>query len=176
MISALASRIFHSVTLVSRCSALRVVKENKYKNFSHVPLRLATDYAAADAHQTLKFIMCSARCLNLKKISRCNFMILKCHCCKFFLTWRYRAFCLIKRRLKDLDMKRYTPLAEIEDEIIEMVGEKYANINLNAPRQIEELLFEHLKLPRKKRAQKARVIQLTKKCLRLFQTYILSLH
>ena len=33
-----------------------VVSKNKYKDFSHVPLELATQYAAADAHQTLKLV------------------------------------------------------------------------------------------------------------------------
>ncbi len=31
-----------------------VVKDNKYKDFSYVPLDLATRYAAADAHQTFR--------------------------------------------------------------------------------------------------------------------------
>ena len=33
-----------------------MVKKNKYKDFSYVPLALATEYAAADAHQTMKFV------------------------------------------------------------------------------------------------------------------------
>jgi len=131
-----------------------VVKDNKYKNFSHVPLELATNYSAADAHQTLKLYHVMQAALEKEKDIAMQFYDLEMPMLHILFEMEVKGILLDQATLKDLDVKVARRLVEIEDEIIEQVGEKYANINLNAPRQIEELLFEHLKLPTQKKSAK----------------------
>ena len=56
--------------------------------------------------------------------------------------------------LKDLSVKIDADIALLSAQIIALAGEKYQNINLNSPKQIEELLFTHLQLPPKKKSAK----------------------
>jgi DNA polymerase-1 len=49
--------------------------------------------------------------------------------------------------LKKLGVVVQKQLVEIEDAILEKIGDKYAGINLNSPKQVGQLLFEDLKLP-----------------------------
>src|SRR5262249_10626616 len=46
-----------------------VVKDNKYKNFSYVPIDLATQYAAADAHQTFRLKTILKKALEAEKLT-----------------------------------------------------------------------------------------------------------
>jgi DNA polymerase-1 len=131
-----------------------VVKANKYKDFSYVPLQLATDYAAADAHQTLKLYHVLSKALQAEKNVAQQFVDIEMPLLQVLFQMEVYGILLDQAALKELDVRVTRRLAEIEDEIIEQVGEKYANINLNAPRQIEELLFEHLKLPTQKKSAK----------------------
>jgi DNA polymerase-1 len=131
-----------------------VVKDNKYKDFSQVPLDLATDYSAADAHQTLKLYHVFAAAFEKEKDLALQFHEIEMPMLHVLFEMEVQGIILDQAALKELDLKVSRRLAEIEDEIIEQVGEKYAGINLNAPRQIEELLFEHLKLPTQKKSAK----------------------
>lgn len=135
-------------------SFAEVVKENKYKDFSQVPLDLATNYAAADAHQTLKLYHIFSAALAKEKNLAMQFNDIEMPLLQVLFEMETTGILLDTVALKKLDVKVTRKLAEIEDEIIETAGEKYAGINLNAPRQIEELLFEHLKLPRQKKSAK----------------------
>lgn len=131
-----------------------VVKDNKYRDFSQVPLDLATDYSAADAHQTLKLYHVLAATFEKEKDLATQFYDLEMPLLHVLFAMEVQGILLDETILKELNTRVSRRLVEIEDEIIEHVGEKYADINLNSPRQIEELLFEHLKLPTQKKSAK----------------------
>jgi DNA polymerase I len=131
-----------------------VVKANKYKDFSQVPLRLATDYAAADAHQTLKLYHVLSKLLESEKDVSQQFYNLEMPMLQALFEMETKGIILDPAVLKELDVKVSHRLIEIEDEIIQAAGEEHAGINLNSPRQIEALLFEHLKLPTQKKSAK----------------------
>jgi DNA polymerase-1 len=131
-----------------------VVKANKYKDFSQVPLRLATDYAAADAHQTLKLYHVLGKGLEAEKDVSQQFYELEMPMLHVLFAMETKGIILDSAVLKELDVRVSRRLIEIEDEIIQLAGEEHAGINLNSPRQIETLLFEHLKLPTQKKSAK----------------------
>jgi DNA polymerase I len=131
-----------------------VVKDNKYKDFSQVPLRLATDYAAADAHQTLKLYNVMSPMLESERDLTMQFHELEMPLLQVLVEMEKKGIILDAEVLKELDVRVSRRLIEIEDEIIQAVGPERAGINLNSPRQIEALLFEHLKLPTQKKSAK----------------------
>lgn len=133
-------------------SFVDVVKDNKFKDFSHVPLALATDYAAADAHQTLKLYRVLSEALTHEKDLSMQFYEIEIPLLQVLFEMECKGIMLDESVLKQLDSKVTRQLIEIEDKIIELIGEERAGINLNSPRQIEELLFEHLKLPPQKKS------------------------
>jgi len=131
-----------------------VVKDNKYKDFSQVPLRLATDYAAADAHQTLKLYHVLNSMFESEKDVAQQFTDIEMPLLQVLFEMETKGIILDEGVLKELDVRVSRRLIEIEDEIIQAAGEEHAGINLNSPRQIEKLLFEHLKLPTQKKSAK----------------------
>lgn len=135
-------------------SFAEVVKDNKYKDFSHVPLDLATDYSAADAHQTLKLYHVLSALLKKEKDLSIQFYDIEMPLLHVLFEMEREGIICDEAVLKELDKKVTRRLIQIEDEIIEQAGEKYAGINLNSPKQVEELLFTHLKLPPQKKSAK----------------------
>ena len=112
-----------------------VVKNNKYKNFSYVPLELATTYAASDAHQTLRLVPLLEKELKHEKMEN-------------------RGIYLDVKQLEELNKRVTLEIKSLEAQIILLAGEKYREINLNSPRQIEHLLFVELQLPPQKKSAK----------------------
>ncbi len=131
-----------------------VVKDNKYKNFSHVPLDLATDYSAADAHQTLKLYHVFVAAFEKETDLAMQFNDIEMPMLHVLFEMEVQGIILDEAVLKELDVRVSRRLVEIEDQIIQAAGEEHAGINLNSPRQIEALLFEHLKLPTQKKSAK----------------------
>ncbi len=131
----------------------QVVKENGYKNFSQVPLDLATAYAAADAHQTLK-LYAVLKDLLIKEGQQELFETIEQPLQEILFDMQERGIYLDKESLAALGKRVTAEMIEIEDEIIKLAGPSYAGINLNSPKQVEQLLFHELKLiPQKKSAK-----------------------
>ena len=130
-----------------------VVKANKYKNFSYVPLDLATVYAAADAHQTLKLTKVLKKELKAEKMQKL-FDEVEFPLTQILYEMEKIGIFVDASKLKRLSKKLEKELIAIEEKIISIVGIQYAGINLNSPKQVEELLFTHLKLPPQKRSAK----------------------
>ncbi len=127
-----------------------IVKKNKFKDFSHVPLELATEYAAADAHQTLKLVTVLKKELESEKLlSLYNDIELPIVSILFEME-QYGIICDTKV-LDELNTRVTRDLEKIHDEIIALIGQQFFAINLNSPQQLKELLFEHLKLPTSKK-------------------------
>ena len=54
---------------MNRCNPLKSPCEEKYPDFSFVPLVPATEYAAADAHQTMRLVPFFKKLLEEKKLA-----------------------------------------------------------------------------------------------------------
>lgn len=131
----------------------QVVKSNGYKNFSQVPLDLATEYAAADAHQTLK-LHSVLRELLVKEEQLQMFETIEQPLQEILFDMQEYGIHLDKDFLAALGKRVTAEMIELEDEIIKQAGPSHASINLNSPKQVEQLLFHELKLtPQKKSAK-----------------------
>lgn len=130
-----------------------VVKDNKYKNFAEVPLQLATQYAAADAHQTFKLAQVLIKQLEDTQMSKLYYTIE--HPLITILTFMEIAGIRVDgQELAHLGKQVAQELTQLEHLIIEKSELKQQTINLNSPRQIEMLLFDILKLPPQKKSSK----------------------
>jgi len=130
-----------------------VVKANKYENLSYVPLELATLYAAADAHQTLKLTKVLKKELKQEKMQKLYDQI-EFPLIEILYEMEKAGIFVDAAKLKKLGKKVKKSLLTIEEKIIGLVGIKYAGINLSSPKQVQELLFDHLKLPTQKKSAK----------------------
>lgn len=130
-----------------------VVKDNGYQDFSYVPLDIATSYAAADAHQTLQLYNVLYKRLEKEGLSSL-FQVIEQPLQQVLLDMEQRGIYLDKQELENLGKVVHAELIAIEDEIIAQVGPAYAGINLNSPKQVEQLLFGELKLTPQKRNAK----------------------
>lgn len=123
-----------------------VVKTNKYKDFSHVPLELATEYAAADAHQTLKLVPILQKELEIEKLDALYYDI-ELPMVSILCAMEQRGIYCDTNVLDVLNVRVVHDLEKIHAQIIDLVGQQFFAINLNSPAQLKQLLFDHLKLP-----------------------------
>lgn len=130
-----------------------VVKQNKYKDFSYVPLELATLYAAVDAHQTFKLKKVLDRQLQQEKFEAL-FQNIELPLTQILFKMEEEGIFLDAHLLKDLDIRITASIVAIEEEIRSLIGAHNWALNLNSPRQIEELLFVQLQLPTQKKSAK----------------------
>lgn len=131
-----------------------VVKQNNYKDFSYVPLELATLYAAADARQTYKLTTTLqaefAKEPTLEKL----YTTIEHPLIHVLYAMEKEGIYLDTQMLAELDKEVVKALVIIEREISHFVPEHIKNINLNSPKQIEHLLFVELQLPPQKKSAK----------------------
>ncbi|MCL4380598.1 DNA polymerase I [Candidatus Dependentiae bacterium] len=130
-----------------------VVKQQGYKNFAQVPLARATAYAATDAHQTWLLTE-----LLQHKIVEQGFapllQDLELPVAALLVTMIAHGIICDTTVLMQVNAQVSSELADIERMIHEMVGKVPGSMNLNSPRQIEELLFHQLQLPPQKKSAK----------------------
>lgn len=129
-----------------------VVKDNKYNDFSYVPLQLATEYAAADAHQTFKLKTAVQESLKTEKMLSI-YEQLDGPLIQVLFKMEVEGIHLDTQLLSELDKKVIVELKKIEQSIIDVVGQD-KKINLNSPKQVEQLLFVELGLPPKRKSAK----------------------
>jgi DNA polymerase-1 len=130
-----------------------VVKDNKHKNFSYVPLELATKYAAADAHQTFRLKPLLEKALKEEKLLDLYYAI-EHPLSQVLYQMEVEGISLDTGLLADLGKKVDAELTDIVKEIGDLVGLSMAELNLNSPRQVEQLLFVKLQLPPQKKSAK----------------------
>lgn len=131
----------------------QVVEDKKYKDFSYVPLDEATEYAAADAHQTFKLYPLFKKMLSDNKQDDLYYN-LEIPVMRILSDMEREGIYCDVSELQELNITVQQQLENLKEKIITMVGPEFANINLNSPKQIEALLFEHLKLPVQKKSAK----------------------
>ncbi len=130
-----------------------VVKDNGYKNFSYVPLELATEYAAADAHQTLQLVPIFEQMLKDQEMEKLYYSI-DLPIVNILLEMERRGIYCDVAVLDELDKKVTQDLMLIKQKILGLIGDEFKDINLNSPKQLEQLLFVHLQLPPQKKSAK----------------------
>ena len=131
-----------------------MVRKNKYKNFAFVPIALATEYAAADAHQTMKLVPIFQKALKDLGLDTL-FLDLEMALMRVLIDMEKTGIRLDSQVLTDIDLVVTRELDGLRIQIIDLIGHEFASINLNSPKQLEDLLFNHLKLPvMKKTTQK----------------------
>ncbi len=127
-------------------SFAEMVKKHKYKNFSFVPLGLATDYAAADAHQTFRLVRLFEKELHDRGLYDL-FTGLEMRLMQILQEMELTGIALDTHELASINTVVTRQIQGLEVEIKELLGPEYAQINLQSPKQIEELLFVRLQLP-----------------------------
>lgn len=131
-----------------------VVTKQKLKNFAEVPIDKATQYAGADAHQTL-----ALKTLLQKELDRQEqnslFYGIEMPLINVLYKMEKEGVIVDTAVLDRLSVEANAALQKIEAEIHAVLPDGCANVNLNAPRQLEDLLFNVLKLsPLKKTTHK----------------------
>lgn len=123
-----------------------MVKKNKYKDFSYVPLALATEYAAADAHQTMKLVPILRKALKDMELEKL-FLDIEMGLMSVLIDMERTGIILDPHVLTGIDRVVTHEVQALRTQIVDMIGHEYADINLNSPKQLNDLLFNHLKLP-----------------------------
>ncbi len=131
-----------------------VVSGHGYKHFGQVPLAPATEYAAADAHQTLKLYPVLKKIVHEKKVEQLFFSI-EMPLVDILARMEIAGIYCDVQVLKELGKKVDEQLEDVYRTITGLVDPKFASINLNSSKQVADLLFNELKLPPKKRSAKS---------------------
>lgn len=126
-----------------------VVTSNGYKSFEQVPLSLATEYAAADAHQTFQLMPILKRELTEKNMDDL-FRSIEFPTVELLVAMEQRGIALDMSIVTALDKQVTALLQNLKNDIQAFVG-MFTDINLNSPKQLEILLFDKLQLPPKKK-------------------------
>lgn len=131
-----------------------VIKSRKYKDFAHVPLDEALPYAAGDAHQTLKVAQELRKRLDKIPELAMLYRTIEHPLIEVLVAMEKEGIFVDATELKHLGKKIEAELEILHAQIIALVGEQFVDINLNSPKQVEQLLFYELKLPPQKKTQK----------------------
>jgi len=127
-----------------------VVKTQKYKDFSYVPLELATLYSAADSLQTFRLVSVLQKEFKKEPTVEKLYTFIEHPLIQVLYKMEKRGIYLNVEHLSVLNKIVVNELIAIEKNIGELVEEK--TINLSSPRQVENLLFYILKLPPQKKS------------------------
>ncbi len=130
-----------------------MVKSKKLPNFSYVPLDLATYYSANDAHQTFKLAKLFAKELVKENMNEL-FYDIEMPLSQVLYLMEKRGIFVEAQVLSELDQSVSKALEHIEHEIFALIDQQERTINLNSPKQVEQLLFYDLKLPPQKKRTK----------------------
>jgi len=130
-----------------------VVKAQKLENFSYVMLDLATEYAAADAHQTFKLWQVLKKELEEKQLMDLYNKV-EHPLIDVLIAMEIEGISCDVAVLKHLDEHVSKSLHVLEQEIHALTGTLPGTLNLNSPKQLERLLFYDLGLPTQKKSAK----------------------
>ena len=133
--------------------SFKEVVSGDYKTFAQVPLELATRYAAADAHQTWRLKPILQEKLQQEDMVEL-YNNLEFPFMPVLTELEMQGIICDAAQLETLNVEVTRDLQEIEKTIIDLVGDAFKDINLNSPRQVENLLFNELKLPPQKKSAK----------------------
>lgn len=127
-----------------------VVTAKGYKSFAKVPLSQATIYGAADAHQTLRLVPILQEALKRDNLETLYYTI-ELPLVEVLLAMEANGIYANNATLTLLGEHLNNDLTHLHRRIIELLGPDFNTVNLNSPKQVEQILFEHLQLPRGKK-------------------------
>ncbi len=128
-----------------------VVKSSKYKDFSEVPLDIATLYAAADSYQTFRLVKIVEDAFAQDPKIADLYKNIEHPLIQILYEMEKEGVNLDVDLLHNLGEKVAFDIQVIEAEIAAVIGKD--TINLNSPRQVEHLLFDVLQLPPQKKSK-----------------------
>lgn len=128
------------------------VTGNGYKTFAQVPIDTATEYAAADAHQTFRLVEILKKKLNQLGMQEL-YETIELPLVQILIQMERDGIAIDLDVLKQLDSYVTRDLEIIEKKILVAIGNTEQGINLNSPKQLEKLLFFDLKLPPQKKTK-----------------------
>lgn len=128
-----------------------VVDGKKRKDFSEVPLQEATEYAAADAHQTFKLYKPLERLLE-EKNAKSLYYDIEMPVLEILCAMEARGIYCDASVLAKFGVEVDKKLHELYKTILAFVGFEHEEINLNSPRQVADLLFNTLQLASQKKS------------------------
>jgi len=131
-----------------------VVVKNNYPDFSHVPLDIATRYAAADAHQTFKLTRSLLK--ELKEADTLLYQKIDHPLCQLLFEMEAEGIKFDPTILKNLNEKVTQEINTVAQQIHALLGTISGSINFNSPKQVEQLLFGQLGLPPQRKSLKGK--------------------
>ncbi|KIX85465.1 hypothetical protein J120_00610 [candidate division TM6 bacterium JCVI TM6SC1] len=130
-----------------------VVTDQGYENFARVPLNNALFYAAADAHQTLQLKYLLERKLQSDQLA-VMFDTIEMSVVPVLADMEYTGIYVDIQQLAAQGLQAAQALDILRTQISDMTGLDLHELNLNSPKQMQQLLFEKLKLPPQKMSAK----------------------
>ncbi|HEU5383947.1 MAG TPA: DNA polymerase I [Ktedonobacteraceae bacterium] len=138
-------RLGHLMTPISEL----IGTGSKAITMDRVPVRLAADYAGADADMTLRLVTPLKE--ELRKHSLLNlYNRIELPLLPVLLQMEIHGVALDGDFLRELDSRLSAQLSVLEKEIYTLVGRQF---NVNSPKQLGEILFNELKLPAGKKTK-----------------------
>ncbi len=131
-----------------------LMKQYKIKNFAQLPLDVATRYAASDAHQTFKLQRVLAQEFAKEPTLYAVYKTIELPLAQVLVHMEAHGIYLESVDLQQLNVELTKRLIALENEIILLADYQQGAINLNSPKQVQELLFVKLQLPPKKKSAK----------------------
>ncbi|HSW75528.1 MAG TPA: DNA polymerase I [Candidatus Saccharimonadales bacterium] len=125
-----------------------MVKKYKVRNCSEFPLQATTQYAGADAHQTLQLVPIFKQELENQNMHELYYDI-EHPINDILVAMQQEGIYCDREVLNHLSTQVNKDLQSIEQRIYAVAGKE---INLNSPKQVRELLFDALKLTPQKRS------------------------
>jgi DNA polymerase I len=130
-----------------------VVDQRGRKDFAEVPLDEATEYAAADSHQTFKLYPILNKLLKEKESDKLYYDI-ELPLVDVLVEMELRGIYCDVAVLKQLDQTVTKQLEEIRKTAVALLDPEFENINFNSSKQVAKLLFDNLGLPPKRKKAK----------------------
>lgn len=130
-----------------------VVEQRGRKNFAEVPLDEATEYAAADSHQTFKLYPVLKKLLK-EKHSEKLFYDIEMPLLDVLVDMELRGIYCDVSVLQELDATVTKQLEKIRKTTISLLDPQFEDINFSSSKQVAHLLFDYLKLPPKRKNAK----------------------
>lgn len=122
------------------------VTDKGYKNFSQVPISDAVLYASSDAHQTFMLKPILEKILEENNMQQKLFYDLEMPTNQVLYSMEKEGIIVDIDKLKELKIKVDARLVTLKQEILSLLPENLSDINLNSPKQLEDLLFNKLLL------------------------------
>lgn len=130
-----------------------VVNKRGYKNFAEVPLDEATEYAAADSHQTFKLYFVLKPLLKEKNVEDIFYNI-EMPLLDVLVDMELRGIYCDVSVLEELDKVVTKQIEDIRRTAIALIDPQFEKINFSSSKQVAHLLFDYLKLPPKRKNTK----------------------